>query len=617
MVKGVLALLLLLGLTSCAPLAPATVVQRFQDAVLTTDSVWRGSILIDGQVMVAKGVTLTIEPGTDIAFVRKDLNQDGLGDGTLIIEGRLRALGTRAQPIRFRSAAADPQPGDWLEIHSNFSKEIHLRYCEIRDSAYTLHAHFTRGIVEDCHIHHNIDGCRLGEATFTLRHNLIEHNQGKGINFRNATVDIRRNIIRRNGAGIFLFESDRTSTIEQNNLYANRDNFRLGDFYTADVQLGENWWGSADPQQAEATIFDRRQDPTIGGVTLNPGPAPAWIEGAGPRDALSLGQVWRVKTGGFVDATAVVAGDLAYLPGWDGQLYALTAQGEIRWQADLGAEADATPAVDADTVYVQTWDRQVLALARRDGLVRWRFAYAPSPADDHRQGGLLRVNDLLLVPAWNGTLYALEAASGNLRWQYGTAGPLRAAPVLDGDRIYLAAGDGSLSALSLGGEPLWSVRFESPLLSVPALTAAGPVVVDRQGTLIGFDREGAERWRQPLAEACFYGAPVVAGEAIYLATAGGNLWKLDAESGAVVWRRPLALASYATPLVEDGRVFIGDNSGQLSVIGADSGDLLSSFSLQGAIQAQPVRFGGRLLFGSRDAALYALDLVLPPTSSRP
>lgn len=611
MVRGLL-LLLFLGLTACAPLAPATQVQRFQDAMLTADTVWRGSILIDGQVKVAKGVTLTIEPGTDIAFVRKDLNQDGLGDGTLIVEGRLLALGTRAQPIRFRSAAADPQPGDWLEIHSDFSKEIHLRYCEIRDSAYTLHAHFSRGIVEDCHIHHNIDGCRLGEATFTLRHNLIEHNQGKGINFRNATVDIHRNIIRRNGAGIFLFESNRSATIEQNNLYANRDNFRLGDFFTDDVRLGENWWGSADPQQAEATIFDRRQDPTIGGVTLNPGPAPVWIEGAGPRDALSLGQVWRVKTGGFVDATAVVAGDLAYLPGWDGQLYALTAKGEIRWQADLGAEADGTVALDEQSVYVQSWDRQVLALDRSSGAVRWRFSYLPSLADDHRQAGLLRVEDLLLVPAWNGTLYALDASSGSLRWQFATLGPLRAAPILDADRIYLAAGDGSLHALSLTGEPLWSVRFESPLLSVPALSAAGPVVVDRQGQLIAFDRNGAERWRRALGELCYYGAPLIDGEALFLATAGAGLWKIDLETGAVVWRQSLPHPSYATPLVHNGRLFVGDNGGLLTVIGRNSGEKLASFAAGGAIQGQVTPFAGRLLFGARDQQIYALELQPAP-----
>lgn len=611
MVRGLLAGLLL-GLAACAPLAPTPVVQRLQDAVVTTDTVWRGAILIDGQVRVAKGATLTIEPGTDVAFVRKDLNQDGLGDGTLVIEGRLKALGTRAQPIRFRSAAEHPQPGDWLEIHSDFSKEIHLRYCEIRDSAYTLHAHFTRGLVEDCHIHSNIDGCRLGEATFTLQHNLIENNQGKGINFRNATVTIRRNIIRGNGSGIFLFESDRTSRIEQNNLYANRDNFRLGDFYTEDVALGENWWGSADEQAVAAGIFDRRQDPTIGQVTLTP--APAWIEGTGPRDALTLKPLWRFATGGFVDATAVVAGGQLLIPGWDGRLHALTAAGQLDWQAPLGEVADATPAVDGERVYLQTWGREVLALDRRSGAVRWRFSYPASLHDDHRQGGLLRVKDMVLVPAWNGSLYALEAASGQLRWQFDTPGPLRSSPVLDDDRVYLAGGDGSLSALSLAGELLWKANFEAPLLSSPALAASGPLVVDRQGTLIAFDRDGGELWRRLLGELCYYGAPVVSAGSIYLATAGAGLWKLDADSGAVVWRRPLAQASYATPVVSDGRIFVGDNSGTLAVIGSDSGDLLATYQSQGPIQSTVVLVGSQLRFGSRDGAVHGLELLQPPAA---
>ena len=217
------------------------------NAEIMADTLWSGRIVIDGQVKVFKGATLTIAPGSEIAFLRRDVDKDGLGDGTLIVEGSLRALGTPAQPIRFRSAAAAPQPGDWLEIRVDFSKEAQLRYCEIRDSAHALHAHFTKAIVEDSHIHHNIDGSRLGQGNFIFRRNLIEANEGKGINFRNSTIDIVDNIIRHNSAGIFLFETDRSPTIEHNNIYANTDNLRLGDFFHRDLQLGSNWWGSAVP----------------------------------------------------------------------------------------------------------------------------------------------------------------------------------------------------------------------------------------------------------------------------------------------------------------------------------------------------------------------------------
>lgn len=261
--------LLVLLLSSCAQ-PPESDLLRLSDFTIEEDTVWSGSILIDGQVEVLRSATLTIAPGTDIAFVYRDENRDGLGDGTLVVKGQLIAVGTADQPIRFRSAKTDPQPGDWLAIAVDFSKKVHLRYCEIRDSAYTLHAHFTRGLVEDCHIHNNIDGCRIGQATFTLQHNLIENNSGKGINFRNSRVKVLNNLIRDNVAGIFLFENDQPVEITGNSIVNNQYQLRLGDFYTTDVSLQGNWWGTADLAEIEEQIFDQRIDPEIGAVSLLP-----------------------------------------------------------------------------------------------------------------------------------------------------------------------------------------------------------------------------------------------------------------------------------------------------------------------------------------------------------
>lgn len=255
--------------------------QSYSDLVIAEDTTWSGSILIDGQVEVLHNAKLTIAPGTDIAFSYRDENRDGLGDGTLIVKGELVAVGSKQQPIRFRSAKENPQPGDWLEIAVDFSKEVHLRYCEIRDSAYTLHAHFTNGLVEDCHIHHNIDGCRIGQATMVLQHNLVEHNTGKGINFRNSRVKVLNNLIRNNTAGIFLFENDQPFEISANNILDNQYQLRLGDFYVADVDLHGNWWGTADEVAIRKGIYDRQVDPEIGVVTIDPSPTP--VNNAGPR----------------------------------------------------------------------------------------------------------------------------------------------------------------------------------------------------------------------------------------------------------------------------------------------------------------------------------------------
>ncbi len=613
-------MMLLLGLAGCAvppsgqalpdpqPAVPATT--WLKDAEIAADTVWSGKIVIDGSVKVFKGATLTIAPGTDIAFVRRDADADGLGDGVLIVEGRLVAVGTRHQPIRIRSAAENPAPGDWLEIRVDFSREVHLRYCEIRDSAYTLHAHFTRGVVEDCWIHHNIDGCRLGQANFVFRHNLIEHNSGKGINFRNSRVEAHHNILRHNGSGIFLFESDRDFSIHHNNFHDNLDNLRLGDFYTGDVALADNWWGTADVAAAGETIYDQKKDEAVGRVTI--APATAWITGAGPRDGLELHAAWQYATAGFIDADPVAVDGRLYVASWDGALHVLDPQGQRLWVRPLGDTLDATPALADGKIFLQTWSREVHALDAVTGRTLWRFDYAPSRADDHRQASPLVVDGLVLVPAWNGTLFALDRATGDLRWSFAGGQPLRAAPALDGDMLYLAAGDGTLSALATDGTLRWQHRLAAPLLSTPAVTVDGIVVVSREGRVQALSRDGSPLWQRDLGEPCYYGAPVYQADAVFIATAGGGLWKLNAKTGGVLWRVELAGPSYATPLIADGRVFIGDNSGALQVFGADSGALLARVALGRDVQGRPLLWAGRLLVGSRDHKIHAFDLVDSP-----
>jgi len=596
-------LLALLLLSACSVTRPVRVLQ---DERILVDTVWEGALVIDGAVHVAKGVTLTIRPGTDIAFVRHDRDADGLGDGTLVVEGRLIAEGTREAPIRFHSAEADPRPGDWLEIRVDFSKEVLLRYCEIRDSAYTLHAHFTRGMMADSHVHNNIDGSRLGETTFIFRNNLIEDNQGKGINFRNATVEIEHNIIRRNGSGIFLFETDRASNIHHNNIYDNGSNIRLGDFFTGKVVTSNNWWGTADGKTISAGIHDRRVDPQIGTVQVQP--AKSWVDRCGPRDSFTLHQEWQLPTGGFVDAAVQNIGNRFIVASWDGELRAVDPAGAVIWSVRLGDVIDATPAWDGARLYVQTWGRDVFALDR-NGSILWRFSTSPSPADDHRQAALLPVGNKVLLPAWNGNLYTLDAASGDRIWQYSAGEALRATPAIDVDRIYLAGSGGTLTALSLDGEVLWQAHLDAPLLSTPAVTGNGVVVVSRSGEISFFDRSGRRLWHRNLGELCHYSAPLYHDGDLFVGTSGGSLWKLRAADGLPVWRQKGFGPIYSTPVLVDRRLYFGDNDGALSVVGADSGTIVSQFRVSGEVQGMPWVGGDQVLVGTRDRNVYALRRI--------
>jgi outer membrane protein assembly factor BamB len=603
-VKKLLACFLFIFLAGCAGTAG---VRILKDQQILTDTVWQGRIVIDGSVRVVKGARLTILPGTEISFVRRDLDQDGLGDATLIVEGSLSAVGTAAAPILFRSNEKRPRPGDWLEIRVDFSKDTELRYCEIRDSAHTLHAHFTKGSMTDCIIRKNIDGSRLGEARFRLSNNLYEDNIGKAINFRNSRVEIHHNIFRRNGSGIFLFETDKESVIEQNNFYDNRVNVRLGDFFKGEVQFEKNWYGTTDPQLIADGIHDRQDNPDIGTVLISP--ARRWVERSGPRDNIRLDMGWKFKTSGFVDAALTAVDGKFIIGSWDGHLTALTGAGEPVWSRRFDNVIDATTVWDGQRIYVQTWDRSFFALHPDDGHELWRFSYAPSPSDDHRQAAPLVIGNTVLLPTWNGTLYALDAVSGDRLWQYDTGGALRAQPAHDEDRIYIGNSAGKLLALNLKGEVLWQVALDAPLLSTPAVTPDGLIVVQRNGDVVALDRSGRKYWTRSLGELSYYSSPFYRGTSVFVGTTAGRLWKLRAADGEPIWVQSGFGPIYATPALDKNRLYIGDNDGNLSVVNVDSGTVSSRFKLDGEIQGQPLIRGNQILFGARNHYVYSLLLV--------
>ncbi|WP_229220061.1 outer membrane protein assembly factor BamB family protein [Rugamonas fusca] len=175
---------------------------------------------------------------------------------------------------------------------------------------------------------------------------------------------------------------------------------------------------------------------------------------------------WVYKTGGVVHSSPALAGANIVVGSWDGALYALdAASGELRWRLQTETEQkvsialgiQASPSVDGDTVYAGSRDGHVYAVAADSGKVRWRYdaqgswVVSTAAVDDQQvyfgtsDTGLLvaldktsgkeryrfdtgvwtyasplRVGDALVAASMKGEAFALDAATGRLRWRYQT-----------------------------------------------------------------------------------------------------------------------------------------------------------------------------------------------------
>ncbi len=287
--------LILASLLTClffpsTPLA-STPETTFGDIVLRENTVWSDTITVDGVVVVGRGATLTIRPGTTILFKRRDLNHDGIGDSELRVLGQILANGTAEQPIVFKSAEANPAPKDWsyLLIFTSGKKNL-LEYCQFHDAFSGLQVHFSTALVRDCLFSNNQEGLRFGRAKLTLQHCLITTNH-IGVRFTRmeGPVEIQHNEINNNQVGIFLvpsgqnivdfFEPGRTGKpwneghldISANNIRANNDyNLKLGAKQLWDLKITNNWWGLTSPGKAKQTVFDQQRDPDLGHAIIEP-----------------------------------------------------------------------------------------------------------------------------------------------------------------------------------------------------------------------------------------------------------------------------------------------------------------------------------------------------------
>ena len=193
----------------------------------------------------------------------------------------------------------------------------------------------------------------------------------------------------------------------------------------------------------------------------------------------SAHRLWEASPAGRITPTAPVAvGDLVFLGGSDGIVRALSAaSGKLRWKAYTGGDIRYPPAIWEGRALVGSADGWVYAYEAKTGRLLWRFRAAPAerriPVYGSLQStwpassGVLVADGTAYAAAgivnYDGThVYALDAATGRLKWQNNNSGHLdpeqrtgisvQGHLMLANHKLYLAGGNAVSPAVYDAGD---------------------------------------------------------------------------------------------------------------------------------------------------------------------
>jgi outer membrane protein assembly factor BamB len=236
---------------------------------------------------------------------------------------------------------------------------------------------------------------------------------------------------------------------------------------------------------------------------------------------LSSRQPWKFETATDVYAAQpLVVGKTIYAPNSDKTLYALDLSGALIWKALADHAMWSRPVSDGTLIYAGSMDHHVYALKPENGSQAW-------VSED--LGGAL-VGDLALSPKnvlYVGTISsdmtALDAASGKTLWKTPAKGWVWADPLIAGDLVIFSDLEGNIYAVDgASGTIKWQVQPDTG--ANRAITAA-PVVVDntlyvgsQAGVLYALDlASGAVTWNKTIGGK-IYSDLVLYGDHLLIAT---------------------------------------------------------------------------------------------------
>ena len=125
------------------------------------------------------------------------------------------------------------------------------------------------------------------------------------------------------------------------------------------------------------------------------------------------------------------------------------------------------------------------------------------------------------------------------------------------------------------------------------------------GAIVGYVLMQPRNQTIPDAFDVYLSSPVVVGASVYFGSGDGNVYALDAGSGALLWKFQTGDVVHASPAYADGLLFFGSWDSWFYAVDAATGKEKWRFNNAGSwVITSPAVAQGKVIFGTSDSSLY-------------
>jgi outer membrane protein assembly factor BamB len=216
-----------------------------------------------------------------------------------------------------------------------------------------------------------------------------------------------------------------------------------------------------------------------------------------------------------------------------------------------------SPVVVGGTVFVGA-GKEVYALDAATGAVRWEFA-----AKEYISSSATAADGRIYISDFN-AFYAIDQKTGAQIWSYPTEMTLYFAPVVGGQTALVASGSQLVALDTASGKPRWATTLSGESV-IPSAVQGSRAFAKSTATLYALDlASGKQLWQAH--DTNYISLPAVAGDQVFVVSgmgAGTSLQALDAGTGRRTWTLPVESLATMPPVIAGQSLYVRTTDGRV------------------------------------------------------